>query len=75
MVGQHHERAKGMHTDRTRDISGELRQKRGDTRMGNIEREYNVDFNVRSDMRLDTLRDRTGRTSIPDLLKYAHEQE
>jgi hypothetical protein len=52
-MGQHHQRAKGMHTDRTRDDNGELRQKRGDTLVGNIEREYGVDFGVRSDMRLD----------------------
>lgn len=75
MVGQHHERAKGMHTDRTRDNNGELRQKRGDTRVGNIEREYDVDFGVRSDMRLDTLRQQTGLTSIQDLVKHAREEE
>lgn len=74
-MGQHHERAKGMHTDRTRDDNGELRQKRGDTLVGNIEREYDVDFHVRGDMRLDTLRQQTGLTSIPDLLKHAREQQ
>jgi hypothetical protein len=66
-----HERAKNMHTDRTRDDDGELRQKRGDTQVGNIEREYGVDFGVRSDMRLDTLRERTGLTSIEDLVRDA----
>jgi hypothetical protein len=45
-MGQHHEQAKGMHTDRTRDDNGELRQKRGDTLVGNIEREYDVDFHA-----------------------------
>ena len=66
-----HQKAQGMHADRTRDDNGELRQKRGDTLVGNIEREYDVDFDVRSDMRLDTLRQRTGLTSIEDLLKSA----
>ena len=70
-MSQHHERAKNMHTDRTRDNDGELRQKRGDAHVGNIEREYGVDFGVRSDMRLDTLRDRTGLNSIEDLLSRA----
>ncbi|MGO9319682.1 MAG: hypothetical protein ACLQBY_02600 [Solirubrobacteraceae bacterium] len=70
-MSEHHERAKNMHTDRTRDNDGELRQKRGDTRVGNIEREYGVDFGVRSDMRLDTLRERTGLNSIEDLLSQA----
>ncbi len=60
-----------MHTDRTRDDDGELRRKRGDTLVGNLEKEYDVDFGVRSDMRLDTLRDQTGLTSIEDLLRHA----
>jgi hypothetical protein len=50
-----------MHTDRTRDANGELRQKRGDTLVGNIENDYlDVDFGVRCDMRLDALRAQTG---------------
>ncbi len=67
----HHQRAKNMHTDRTRDDNGELRQKRGDTHVGNVEKEYGVDFGVRSDMRLDTLREQTGLTSIEDLVRQA----
>jgi hypothetical protein len=66
-----HQRATGMHTDRTRDDDGQLRQKRGDTLVGNLEREYDVDFHVRSDMRLDTLRAQTGLTSIEDLVRQA----
>ena len=64
-----------MHTDRTRDDDGELRRKRGDTLVGNLEKEYDVDFGVRSDMRLDTLRDQTGLTSIEDLLRHARGQD
>jgi len=70
-MAEPHERAQGMHTDRTRNEGGELRQKRGDTLVGHLEREYDVDFGVRSDMRLDTLRQQTGLTSIEDLLRYA----
>jgi len=73
-MGQHHERAKGMHADRTRDDNGELRQKRSDTLVGTIEDEYGVDFHRRSDMQLGTLRQETGLTSIEDLLKHAREQ-
>jgi hypothetical protein len=69
-MGQPHKRATGMHTNRTRDANGELRQKRGDTLVGNLEKEYDVDFRVRSDMRLDTLRGQTGLTSIEDLLRH-----
>lgn len=71
----HHQPAKGMHTDRTRNGDGELRQKRGDTRVGNIEREYDIDLGVRSDMRLDTLRQRTGLTSIEDLVRQARDKK
>jgi hypothetical protein len=60
-----------MHTDRSRDANGQLRHKRGDTLVGNIEREYGVDFGVRSDMRLDTLRGKTGLTSMEGLLRRA----
>lgn len=74
-MGTQHPQATGMHTNRTRDDDGELRQKRGDTKVGNIEREYDVDFGVRSDMRLDTLRQQTGLTSIQDLLRHAREGE
>jgi hypothetical protein len=63
-----------MHTDRTRDDNGRLRQKRGDTQVGNIEQEYGVDFGVRSDMRLDTLREKTGLTAIDDLVRNARKQ-
>lgn len=72
---ERHPRATGMHTNRTRDRDGELRQKRGDTLVENIEREYDVDFGVRGDMRLDTLREQTGLTSIEELLRHARGQD
>lgn len=74
-MGIHHPQATGMHTSRTRDDGGKLRQKRGDTLVGNIEQEYDVDFGVRSDMHLDTLRQQTGLTSIQDLLRHAREHD
>lgn len=40
--------------NRMQDENGEIRAKRGDTHIGTIEKTYNVDFGVRSDMRLDT---------------------
>ncbi len=70
-MAEHHQRAKGMNTDRTRDNDGELRQRRGDTLVGNIEKDYGVDVCVRGDMRLDTLRKQTGLTSVQDLLRHA----
>ena len=58
-----------------RDDNGQLRQKRADTLVGNIEREYDVDFGVRSDMELGTLRQQTGLTSIDALVNKAREDE
>jgi hypothetical protein len=56
--------------DRCRDQDGEIRQKRGDTRVGTLRKTYGPDFapGVRSDMRLDTLRDRMG-SSLSKILK------
>ena len=41
--------APGMRGDRSRNEDGELRQKRGDTHIGTIEKQYGRDFDVRSD--------------------------
>jgi hypothetical protein len=56
--------------DRCRDQDGEIRQKRGDTLVGTLRKTYGTDFapGVRSDMRLDTLRERMGN-SLSKILK------
>lgn len=61
----------GMKGPRSRNDGGELRQKRGDTHVGTVEEQYGVDFGVRSDMKLETLRQRLGTTSIDDLIDKA----
>lgn len=61
--------ATGMRGDRSRDEDGKLRRKRGDTKIETIEREYGVDFRVRGDMRLETLLEREGATSLHQLLR------
>ncbi len=63
--------AAGMKGPRSRNENGELRQKRGDTHVGTIEEQYGVNFGVRSDMKLDKLRERLGATSIDDLIDKA----
>ena len=63
----------GHPQERSRDENGEWRRKRGDTNVGTIEEKYGVDFGVRSDMHLETLRQQTGLTSMDDLLRYARE--
>lgn len=57
--------------DRCRDNDGEIRRKRGDTLVGTLRETYGEDFapGARSDMRLDTLLDRTGAESLNQLLR------
>ena len=63
-----------MHDDpemvgqRARNLTGELRHKRGDTEVGTIEELYHVDFGVRSDMKLETLREELGEDEIAKLI-------
>lgn len=56
--------------DRCRDRDGEIRQKRGDTLVGTLRKLYGDEFalGARGDMRLDTLRERTG-PSLSKMLK------
>lgn len=61
--------AKGMRGYRSRNQTGELRQKRGDTHITTIENTYNVDFGVRSDMHLQTLLNQKKVSSLHELLK------
>lgn len=60
---------------RSRDKNGEYRQKRGDTHIGNIEKQYDVDFSVRSDMHLDTLRKQHDGKSLTQILKETRHLE
>jgi hypothetical protein len=57
--------------DRCRDNNGEIRHKNGATRVGTLRQTYGDNFasGVRSDMKLDTLLERTGATSLTHLLK------
>jgi hypothetical protein len=60
--------APGMRGVRSRNKSGELRDKRDDTHVGTIEQKYDLDFGVRSDMQLGTLLKQTGMASLNDLV-------
>jgi hypothetical protein len=60
--------APGMRGYRTRDNNGQLREKRGDTHIGTIEKQYDVDLGVRSDMHLDTYLEEKGIESLNDLI-------
>lgn len=61
--------APGMRGIRSRNENGELRQKRGDTHVGTIERMYGLDLDVRSDMHLNTLLQREGAQSLNELIE------
>jgi hypothetical protein len=60
--------APGMKGYRTRNDNGLLRDKRDDTHMGSIERQYNRDFGVRSNMHLGTFLEEKGVNSLNDLI-------
>jgi hypothetical protein len=60
--------APGMAGCRSRTEKGPLRGKRSDTFVGTIEKNYGVNFGVRSDMHLGTLLEKEGVGSLNDLL-------
>lgn len=60
--------APGMRGDRARNKTGQLRDKRDDTHMGTIEKQYNRDFGVRSDMELGNFLKRHRIVSLNDLI-------
>jgi hypothetical protein len=72
-----HHRASPVRHDgtpgRARDLTGRLRQKRGDALVGTIEERYGVDFHCRSDMRLETLRKEVGLSGIKELVEAARD--
>ena len=55
---------------RQRDENGEIREKRGDTLVGTLRKEYGPEFakGYRSDTKLETLRENEGK-SLSELVK------
>jgi hypothetical protein len=60
--------APGMKGQRSRNQDGELRQKRSDTKVETIEKQYGIDLHVRGDMQIGTYLDREGIPSLNDLV-------
>ncbi|MEO5500819.1 MAG: hypothetical protein ABIR31_05195 [Ginsengibacter sp.] len=54
---------------RGRNQDGQLRNKRNDTHMGTIEKQYNREFGVRSDMELGTFLEEKGFNSLAELME------
>jgi len=57
-----------MHGYRSRNEDGQLRDKRDDTHMGTIEKQYNRDFGVRSDKELGNFLKENNIASLNDLI-------
>ena len=60
--------APGMKGYRSRNESGPLREKRGDTKIQTIEKQYGIDLGVRGDMQLDTYLEKHNLKSLNDLI-------
>ena len=60
--------AQGMRGNRSRNDNGQLRDKRDDTHIGTIEKQYGLDLDVRSDMHLGTYLEQNGIASLNDLV-------
>jgi hypothetical protein len=58
--------------ERCRDLNGEIRHKNGSTRVDTLRQTYGPRFatGYRGDMKLETLLDRTGATSLSDYVKH-----
>jgi hypothetical protein len=60
--------APGMYGYRSRNKDGQLRDTRDDKHVGTLEKQYNRDFGVRSDMQVGNLLKKTGMKSVNDLI-------
>ncbi len=60
--------APGMFGDRSRNPNGPLRAKRSDTKIGTIEKIYDIDLGVRSDMQWGTYKKKFEVDSVNDLI-------
>jgi len=60
--------APGMRGHRTRNNDGRLRDKRDDTHIGTIEKQYGIDLDVRSDMHLGNYLKERNIKSLNDLI-------
>lgn len=52
-----------------RTQSGQFKTRRSDTQIGTIEKQYNLQLGVRSDMKLGNYLDQKGYSSLSKLLK------
>ncbi len=60
--------APGMKGQRSRNEDGQLRHKRSDTLIGTIEKQYGIDLDVRSNMKLGTYLEQHNIASLNDII-------
>ena len=60
--------APGMKGYRSRNQDGRLRDTRDDKYVGTVEKQYGRGFGVRKDMHIGTLLEKTGISSVNDLI-------
>lgn len=60
--------ALGMKGPRSRNQDGQLRQKRSDTHVGTVEKIYDIDLGVRSDMHIGNYLKMNNINSLNDLI-------
>ena len=59
-----------MHGIRSRnETDGRLRNTRDDKHVGTLEKQYDRDFGVRSDMHIDSFLKQTGKSSVSQLIR------
>lgn len=58
-----------MATNRSRTKAGTFREIRKDTKIGTIEKRYDVKLGVRSDMKLETYLRKVGQPSLARMLR------
>jgi len=60
-----------MTTKRSRTDQGTYRKIRKDTKIGTIEKKYNIDLDTRSDMKLGNYLEKKGYPSLSSMLRDA----
>ena len=55
--------------ERNQSAAGQIRKKRGGTKIGTIEKQYGVDFGLRSDTQLSTFLKKSGVPSLSKALE------
>jgi len=64
-----------MAKSRSKSTTGKIRQKRGDTLVKTIEKQYKTDLGYRSDAKLSTVLKKEGASSLSKLVKMTESKK